>query len=107
MVNGGQMGSEAWAAYDIIFWLHPYCNVDRIYESYLHMELMEDTHKMSICFGAEFEAFKKANNVYDIQRKGYLLIREALGYINTIDWMKQYHEFDLVFVDKRYEEEWI
>ena len=29
--NGGQMGGVAFAAFDIVFWLH-HCNVDRIYD---------------------------------------------------------------------------
>ena len=35
--NGGPMGSVAWAAFDIAFWLH-HCFIDRIYETYLAME---------------------------------------------------------------------
>lgn len=51
--SGGTMSSVAWAAYDIIFWLH-HCNVDRIYESYLRIE--PDS-------AAEFENFQETQRV--------------------------------------------
>eukprot|EP01060_Flectonema_neradi_P019918 TRINITY_DN2742_c0_g2_i3.p1 TRINITY_DN2742_c0_g2~~TRINITY_DN2742_c0_g2_i3.p1 ORF type:complete len:672 (+),score=149.13 TRINITY_DN2742_c0_g2_i3:1952-3967(+) len=39
--SSGNMGSVAWAAYDVAFWLH-HCNVDRLYEAYLEFE--PDSH---------------------------------------------------------------
>lgn len=63
--SGGQMSSVAWAAYDIVFWLH-HCNVDRIYESYLSIEPdsqqefenFQDTQSNDM-FESEFEPFRK------------------------------------------------
>eukprot|EP01084_Bolivina_argentea_P053345 97923_1 len=65
--NGGQMGSVAWASYDIVFWLH-HCNVDRIYESYLEIEPdsrdefenFQDTQPTDM-FDSSFEPFRKSD----------------------------------------------
>eukprot|EP01084_Bolivina_argentea_P070650 128470_1 len=82
--SGGQMGSVAWAAYDIVFWLH-HCNVDRIYESYLRIEpdsaqefeRFQDTQKVDM-FEADFEPFKKANGAAYTAKDTFST--EALGY---------------------------
>ena len=65
--NGGKMGSVAWAAYDIAFWLH-HCNIDRVYEAFLELEPdsvqefenFQDTQAKDL-FEAGFEPFRKAD----------------------------------------------
>eukprot|EP01084_Bolivina_argentea_P261510 441953_1 len=74
-VTGGQMGSVAWAAYDIVFWLH-HSNVDRQYEGYLKLEpdsqeefkAFQETGKYEIDIG-ETEGFEWLKNLEANQQK--------------------------------------
>ena len=79
------MGSVAWAAFDIAFWLH-HCNVDRIYETYLSIEpdsrdefeSNQDTQTNDL-FEEAFEPFLNENgspyyphDTFDIRKLGYI-----------------------------------
>merc|ERR1719242_1068602 len=82
--RGGQMSGVAWAAFDIVFWLH-HNNVDRIYESYLaieddsamEFENFQDTQAVDM-FDANFEPFQKEDGEYYSAKDTFST--KALGY---------------------------